>query len=616
MCGITGIVDLSGQRPQIDVLTRMNESLAHRGPDDSGYHVAESIGLANRRLAILDLSPMGHQPMGSDDGLIWVVQNGEIFNYIELAEDLRRDGVSFRGTSDTEVVLRAYERYGPDFVSRLNGMFAIALWDGRNRRFLAARDRLGIKPLYYWFDQRQLIFGSEIKALLRHPNVRAEPEDDSIRDYLLFGHQMRDTTWFRGIKSLPPGSVLSIEDGCLRVEQYWDLTFDVDYSLPFEHFRDELSALLEDAVRLHLRSDVPTGAYLSGGIDSSAVVALAARELGGSIKTFSASFPGYDGAYDEQVFARLVVDRYKTQHSTVQPLPEDLPGLLPELIRILDEPVIGAAVLPMYRVSELVAKSGVKVVAGGQGGDELFGGYPPYFVSAARSILRSLPTAHRAPGAEVLAVPSYLSRGGAFERLRRRVLSSPAPRWLRISGSFRDESLAVWKDIVAAGPSDPFESMTWLNIKHYLPGLLHQEDRMSMAWSIESRVPLLDYRVVELAMRIPSWYKIRRGVPKAVLREALRSIVPDAVLNRRDKKGYPVPSSEWFAGPLAEYVTGILAGPLLAEGFVNPAIVSDMINAHVARRADFGAEIWKVLNLELWLRGVSTCGSADAPGAA
>jgi asparagine synthase (glutamine-hydrolysing) len=604
MCGIAGIVEVRGGLPSTAVIQRMASSIAHRGPDDFGWHVAPGIAMANRRLSIIDLSSSGHQPMFSRDGAICLVLNGEIYNYRELAEELRAEGVVFDGSSDTEVILRSYEREGPTCITRFNGMFAIAVWEEKRKRFVAARDRLGVKPFYYWFDGTRLVFGSEVKALLQYPGVAAVPNEEAIREYLLFGHSLQHQTWYRGIVELPPGSMLILEDGRIRIEQYWELRYEVDHKRSYGSFTEELRALLEDAVRLHLRSDVPVGAHLSGGIDSSSIVALSTRLLGRPIHTFSAAFEG--AAYDERPYIRIVSDCFRTHHHELTPAPDELPRLLPKLIWYLDEPVIGAAVLPMYRISQMVAASGVKVVNGGQGADELFGGYPPFFVSAARNIVESLSASARAPLREIASVPEYLLRGGAVNRLFRRRFAREGPSWLRLSGSVEAQAREQWTTAAEKGPSSPFEAMSYLSVKHYLPGLLHQEDRMSMAASVESRVPLLDYRVVEFSARVPSWYKVRNGVLKAILRDSMRGIVPAEILDRGDKKGYPVPTTEWFRGPLAAYLNDLLAGSIVASDFVDVAVARQMAGDHAAGKADHGSALWKILNLELWFRGVST----------
>jgi asparagine synthase (glutamine-hydrolysing) len=606
MCGIAGIITGDQDTPSATTLKGMSDRIAHRGPDDSGLYTAPGVGLAHRRLSIIDLSVQGHQPMSNMDGSVWITYNGEIFNFEEIADGLRKKGHEFKSRSDTEVIVHAYEEYGFDCLDKLNGMFAFALWDSRRRRLFAARDRLGVKPFYYHFDGSCLIFGSEIKAILCHPRISTIPNPDAIRQFLLFGHSISDKTWYQGIKQLPPGSYLVLENGNLVVREYWRIRFDVDYERKFECVAEELRAALQSAVRLHLRSDVPVGAHLSGGIDSSSVVALMSRELKISIPTFSAAFSD-EGELDERVYSRLVSREFRTQHHEVVPTSDDLPRLLPTLLWHLDEPVIGAAILPMYRVCDLIKRSGIKVVCGGQGADELFGGYRPFFVGAARNLMRSLHgDLPLAPLTEIARLPQYLVRGGAVaRRLGRGRKRGKRRSWLRHGEDLHAEMAERWTmasstDVV----SGSFEEMSYMNLKYYLPGLLQQEDRMSMAWSIESRVPFLDYRLVELATRIPSWFKIRRGVLKSVLRESMRGIVPNAILDRRGKMGYPTPSGRWFSGELAGYIRKILvSAPLLCAEVVDRDTVVAMVEDHISGVAGHGDNLWKILNLELWMRG-------------
>ena len=610
MCGITGFVDRSNVTPDLALLQRMSGVIAHRGPDDCGHFVNQGVGLGHRRLSIIDLSTHGHQPMSNEDGTIWLVYNGEIYNYAAIADQLKKKGHTFRSNSDSEVIIHAYEEFGTECLKFFNGMFAFALWDSVKKRLFSARDRVGIKPFYYHYDGATLVFGSEIKSLLHHPSVPQQPDVDIIRRYLLLGSTISDDTWYRGIKQLPPGSWLILQNGELTIKKYWDVTYEPDYSRSFESFTDELRALLQDAVRLHLRSDVPVGAYLSGGIDSSTLVSIAARELNNGIHTFSAAF-NEGKEFDEREFIRIVSDAYGTKHSEVTPVSSDLSTLLPTLLWHLDEPVIGAAILPMYRVSELVRNSGVKVVIGGQGGDELFGGYPPYYVSAAKNVITEFASGNfnSAICRELPHLPEYLFKGGAANRLINRLKPAQATiQWLRNAKNTRQEMKDIWSVALQGSPtSNIFDKASYFDLKYGLPGLLQQEDRMSMAWSIESRVPLLDYRIVEFSGKIPSWMKVRRGVLKSVLRQSVRGIVPNQILDRKDKKGFPTPSGKWFAGELKGYIsTTLLAKELLSAEIVDPGALATMVEAHTSGKADYGHILWKVLNLEIWMRGVAS----------
>lgn len=610
MCGISGIINESGVTPDLDLLQRMSGTIAHRGPDDEGIYREPGVGLCHRRLSIIDLSDHGHQPMSNEDGTIWLVYNGEVYNYAEIAARLKKSGHQFKSNSDSEVIIHAYEEFGTECLQLFNGMFAFALWDSTKQQLFAARDRIGIKPFYYYYDGSTLVFGSEIKSLLRHPNVTPRPDVDIIRRYLLLGSTISDHTWYQGIKQLSPASWLILQNGELTVGKYWDVAYEADHSRTFESFTDELRTLLQDSVRLHLTSDVPVGAYLSGGIDSSALVSIAARELHSGIHTFSAAF-NEGKEFDEREFIRIVSDTYTTKHHEVTPNSSDLPKLLPTLLWHLDEPVIGAAILPMYRVSELVRKSGIKVVMGGQGGDELFGGYPPFYVSAARNVMAEFRSGNfnSAICRELPHLPQYLYKGGALNRVLTRIKPNKGSiQWLRNSDNTRQDMKDIWNESLQESPAaNSFDQMSYFDLKHFLPGLLQQEDRMSMAWSIESRVPLLDYRIVEFSGKIPTWMKVRRGVLKSVLRESLRGIVPNPILDRQDKKGFPTPSSKWFAGELKGYLRDtLLAKELLSAEIVDPHALAKIVEAHTCGKADYGHVLWKALNLEVWLRGVAS----------
>lgn len=604
MCGIAGVISTSPEPVSLRVLEAMAGRIAYRGPDASGFFRAPGVGLAHRRLSIIDLSDHARQPITNEDGSIQVIYNGEIYNYVELMEELRQSGHVFASRSDSEVIAHAYEQYGTECVAQFSGMFAFGLWDARQRQFFAARDRIGIKPFYYFFDGKTFVFASEIKALLLHPSVTLCPDGEAIRDYLLFDYTVSDQTWYQGIRELPAGCTLLVRDGQLTIQRYWDVPTEIDYARSADSFVEELRSVLEDSVRKHLRSDVPVGAYLSGGVDSSTVVALATRFVR-PLHTFSVAFDGYPEC-DERSYIRQVVEACGTVHSELLPGAKDLPRTLNRIIWHLDQPVCGPAIVPMYLLAEKVARSGVRVVLTGHGGDEAFGGYPPFYVAAVRSMLHALRAGIRFPVSELLRAPQFLVAGGALSRLRTRLTAGGALTWLRDANGVRSEIVGKWEKM-SHGAADPFARTSYILIKRYLGGLLQQEDRMSMAWSVESRVPLLDHRVVELASRMPAWYRIRNGRLKWPLREAVRGTVPEAILNRTDKKGYPTPISQWLAGPIASYIRAVFlrAEPLAADEFLESPVVRQMVEEHTAGTADHGALLWKLLNLELWMRGTA-----------
>lgn len=607
MCGIAGVWLRNQDTPTESVITTMRLTMRHRGPDDCGSHREPGVGLGHQRLSIFDLSIDGHQPMTNEDQTLWLVFNGAIYNFKELRQELVAAGHVFRSRTDSEVILHAYEQFGDRFVERLDGMFSFALWDRPRRRLVAARDRMGIKPFYYWWDGSMFVFASEIKAILRHPGVSITPNLDAIQQYLLFSHDYDDSTWFAGVRKLPPATCLVLSEDGLELSPYWDLRFEADHSTSEAEFSGQLRETVLAAMHQHLRSDVPIGCHLSGGIDSSSIVAMAAREQGPGLHTFSSAFTDAP-QFDERRYIDIVASQFGTRHHVVLPAANDLPRLLPRLIWLLDEPVIGPAVLPMYRINEMVSTTEVKVVCGGQGADELFGGYPYFYLHAARNVTRALAarTANRPPLGEILRVPQYYWQGNAARWLVGRWSHGARIEWLRGQGTYREALARRYRELTSGLDALPaFERATHLAVKHYLPGLLHQEDRMSMAWAIESRVPLLDHRIVELAARMPSWVKVRRGVSKSILRSAMRGITPDTILDRRDKMGFPVPIGPWFRRELSEWVAGVLLSDRLAAAeLIDPAGVREVFQLHASGTADQSQTIWKMLNLELWYRGV------------
>jgi asparagine synthase (glutamine-hydrolysing) len=625
MCGIAGIYDKDGAPVEQAALERMAGAIRHRGPDGDGFYYGEGVGLAHLALRIIDLSDAARQPMSNEDGRLRLIFNGEIYNYRELRPDLEARGHRFRSQSDSENILHAYEEWGPGCLGRFNGMWAFALWDEGTRRLFLARDRLGIKPLYYWWDGQQLIFGSEIKALLAHPAVAVEPNGAAIAQYFQAMHLGGDHTWFQGIHRLLPGHYLTVDASGLHIRRYWDLPAAEDPPgvRSEADYIAEVRALLADAVRIHLRSDVPVGAHLSGGVDSSAVVALISRQLDGPVRTFSGAF-GEGPAYDERPYIQAVVDRYRTDHHEVVPTWEDLPAVLPRLVWHLDEPVVGAGAFPQYFVCKITRAAGVIVVNGGQGGDELFGGYYGYIPAYLRSLaqaLRRRPAPGRAAalvadGARVLLDPTLRPvaltalRSGRRGRLQTGdgaalpAFFGPTLRILDFASSILESADPTTDNPKSKiqNPKSPLGAALAYDLRHYLPGLLHVEDRTSMAWGLESRVPLLDYRLVELAMRIPAPLKLRGLETKRILRRAVADLLPPAVAARRDKKGFPTPIDRWFAGPLAGWLEGQLLGPeAQARGLFDPPYVRRALAEHRAG-ADRSRDLWMLLNTHQWWR--------------
>jgi len=618
MCGIAGMVVAPGYSADGRLLQAMTDILAHRGPDGDGMHLEGRVGLGHRRLSIIDLAT-GDQPMASDDRRVWVTFNGEIYNFRELRRDLESRGQQFRTTSDTEVLLKAYEVYGTDCLRHLRGMFALAIWDGRCRRLFLARDRAGIKPLVYAWDGQRLLFASEIKSLLQDPALDRDVDEEALRDYLTFLYVPSPKTIFRAIRKLPPASFLTldVDSGALRVERYWQLVFRPDIRRSEAETLEGLRAHLADAVRSHLVSDVPIGAFLSGGADSGTVVALMAQATREPVRTFSIGFAEAD--FDEAAYARMVAGRYRTQHYEFVVKPDAL-AALPRLIWQFDEPFADASALPTYYVSK-ITREHVTVGLSGDGGDESFAGYTRY--ARAHALHRRL---DRAPGRALRPLlglagrllPAGMRGQGALALLG----SDPVARYFRIMTGGRGPSLArllspelrarvtpelddhVFRALAGPDPeSDYVATMQRLDIETYLPeDILTKVDRMSMLVSLETRVPLLDHVLMEYVATIPTALKLSRGEGKVVLKRVMAGDLPHEVLHRR-KMGFGVPLGAWFRGELGDYAREILLDSRTRRrGFLAPAEVAALLDVHRSGRRDCSTQLWSLLCLEEWAR--------------
>lgn len=623
MCGICGIFE-TGQNKAVDreVLLAMAESLKHRGPDDEGNFVDGCLGLAHRRLSILDLSMAGHQPMKSHDGRYWIIFNGEIYNYIELKRYLMAKGYTFQSRSDTEVLLNLFIEEGKDCLQKLNGMFAFAIWDTQERKIFMARDRLGIKPLYWYHDEKIFLFASEIKALFQSPDVKAELNEEGLQDYLTFQFCLGEKTLFKNIYKVAPGSWLEVDQqGGIKSGRYWNVNYQVDVDHSEAYFVQELKALLQDSINLRLRSDVPVGAHLSGGMDSSIVTSLAASNLENPIHTFSGGFKEARGKFDETRYARLVAEHNHTIHHEIFPTAREFVDTLPALIYHMDEPAAGPGIFPQLMVARL-AKENVKVVLGGQGGDELFAGYTRYLIAYLEECIRGgiegtqedpqyivnfqtiLPNLPQLQGYQPLMRHFWQEGlfGSMAERYFRLIDRGAAIRSF-LQDDFPGTStysafnayMAIFSD---DGPASYINRMTRFDVLTLLPALLHVEDRTSMMISLESRVPLLDHRIVELSASMPPSYKFAGGQTKHILREAGQGLVPPDVLNRRDKMGFPVPLDVWsHAEPLHSFMRDTLLSPrALQRGWFQRQQIVHALESE----QPFGRTIWGLLCLELW----------------
>ena len=620
MCGIAGFADSSTtnfRTPEADfsLVHSMCEVIRHRGPDDEGVHVEPGVGLGMRRLSIIDLST-GHQPIHNEDQTVWVVFNGEIYNYRELRRELEAAGHRFYTSSDTETIVHAYEEWGEAAFARLRGMFGIGLWDRRTHTLLLARDRAGQKPVHYAMAGGRLFFGSEIKSLIAAGAVSREIDLGALDHYLSYLYAPRDRAIFKGVHKLPPGHYLAWHDGRVEVRQYWQIGNAEPFRGTSEEAARTLETVLADAVESHMVSDVPLGAFLSGGVDSSVVVGLMARASSRPVKTFSIGFD--DPQFDELEHARRVAAHFATEHHEFVVRPDGL-SILDRLIGHFDEPFADSSAIPTWYVSE-IARRHVTVVLSGDGGDELFGGYDRYLPHPRVAQFDSLPL----PGKRQMAalVWPWLPHGVRGKNFLRHVSRSDDGRYLdaiaffqsdekdalytadvrrALSGQAAEERLARHFQRFASLP--PHSRMMRFDFETYLPeDVLTKVDRMSMAHSIESRVPLLDNEVIEFASTLPASMKIVNGRRKHVLKEAARRLLPAEILDRK-KQGFGVPLGVWFRGGLTDVFSDVLRSPLTRQrGYFEPAFVDRLVSEHLAGKRDHTLRLWQLLVFELWHR--------------
>jgi asparagine synthase (glutamine-hydrolysing) len=619
MCGICGAVNLRGE-PIPDLERRlevMNDLIAHRGPDDDDIwtHERGHVGFGHRRLAIIDPTPAGHQPMRDEAGR-WITYNGEVYNYPELRLEL---GGRFRTGCDTEVVMRAHERWGAESLHHLRGMFAYALWDEPEQELLCARDRFGIKPFYYAQVGDVLYFASEAKALLPFlPSIQTDL--DGLKDYLAFQFCLAGKTLFEGVRELLPGHRLRIRNGTAVPERYWEVYYDLDFEHTAKYFEERTEELLAESVKLHLRSDVPVASYLSGGLDSSSVASLASRDTHG-MKAFTGRFPE-DERYDESRYAQALADERGLDLTVLDIGAGDFLSSIERVIYHLDHPVAGPGSFPQFMVSQAAARD-AKVILGGQGGDEIFGGYTRYLIAYFEQCIKAAIDGTMHSGNFVVTYESIIPNlvalrnykplmkefwsEGLFEDLDARYfrLINRAPH---LSGEVDFDALGTYDPFTTfqsifngrnVGHQSYFDKMTHFDFKTLLPALLQVEDRVSMAHGLESRVPLLDHELVELAATMPADVKFKDGTMKHVFKRATRPLVPDVIADRKDKMGFPVPLHEWFAGPAREFITDVFSSQaaLGREHFDNRKVL-----AGLERENRFGRQTWGLLSLELWQR--------------
>lgn len=589
MCGIAGIYNLDGSPVALEDLRGMAAAFRHRGPDDEGFSLDGGFGLAHRRLSIIDLSEAAHQPMPNEDGTLWLAYNGEIYNFPELTAELRAKGHAFRSRSDSEVLLHLYEEEGQELVHRLNGIFAFALWDGRRGRLCLARDRFGAKPLYYTLSNGRLVFASEVKAILAVAGIEPKVSLEALNEYFTFQNVLGDLTIFEGIRILEPGHLASVEGGKVTLHQYWDPRFQ-DPGWTEEEAVDRLREAFERAVSRQLVSDVQLGSYLSGGVDSASLVAVASRAIP-RLMTFTGGFDlssvsGLELAFDERKDAELVASPFKTEHYEMVLHAGDLAWCLPRLIWHLEDLRVGMC-YQNYYIARLASRF-VKVVLSGVGGDELFGGYPWRY-----------------------QVIQGCEDEAEFDRRYYRSWTRLIPDEEK-PAFFTPEVWAVVKDhppfeayrrvVGKAVDLDPLTKALYFEAKTFLHGLLVVEDKLSMAHSLEARVPFLDNELVDVALAIPSRWKVQNGEGKAIFRRAMRGLLPEPILTKK-KQGFSPPDASWYRGESLEYVKKILLDPkTLERGYFRPAAIRRILEEHLGGRVNHRLLIWSLLSFEWWNR--------------
>jgi len=623
MCGICGKLEFAREKQvSASLLKSMADAIRHRGPDDEGFYTSGQVGFGFRRLSIIDLDG-GHQPLSNEDGTVWIVFNGEIYNYQGLREELAAKGHVFKTKTDTEVIVHLYEEYGPECVAKLRGMFGFAIWDSKTSTLFLARDRVGIKPLYYYVGDRFLACGSEIKAILADPAVPREVDPQVIDQFLTYYYVPGRQTLLRNLFKLEPGHSLTVKNGKVEIRRYWDL----DFSAAGNHhssngYERQLVELLDEAVQLHMISDVPVGFLLSGGIDSTAMLSFAAEKTDKPISTYTVGF-STQGVIDERPFARLAAERYGSKHYEISMSSDEFAGFLPRYVWHMEEPVVEPPAVALYYVSKLASQY-VKVLISGEGGDEAFAGYQNYRnifwfetakkffgplrgpvgqgMSALGQLLGSRVLSKYGPRMDTDLADYYLSRASTpfqfFNQASAGLYSLDMAH--RVS---KDRSMDLVRQFHVNGASyGLLEKMLYVDTKTWLPDdLLVKADKMTMANSVELRVPFLDHKVLEFAAQLPRNQKIRGLTMKYVVKKALAKHVPEEILNRR-KAGFPVPYDAWLRTNLREWVNEILLSPeTLSRGYFQQKTVEDLIQRYHAG-AGYSKEIFALIVLELWHR--------------
>ena len=620
MCGICGITYFDTQRDVSDRLVKgMCDVIRHRGPDDEGWFTQRNFGIGMRRLSIIDLVT-GRQPISNEDSSIWIVFNGEIYNHLELRDDLIKKGHQFKTKTDTEAIVHAYEEYGVDCPAKLNGMFGFAILDLNQQALFLARDRLGIKPLYYYHDDEKFAFGSELKSILQVPEVQREVDLEALDLFLTFEYIPSPHSIFKNIKKLPPGHTLLLREGQVNIQKYWDLKFDEQERTEGE-LCEELRALLQDAVKIRLMSDVPLGAFLSGGIDSSAIVGLMSNVMDRPVETFSIGFD--DETYNESGYAKTIADHFKTKHHEFTIKPNAL-ELTEQLIGFLDEPFGDFSIFPTYLVSKM-AREFVTVTLSGDGGDELFAGYDSYIANRMGNTYSRIPGFLRKGMIEPLInrMPPTDKKKGLVNRAKRFVEGMRLPedlahvRWMIFLQEIEKERLYsqsvkselndldtysfIRKHFRSSGTQDKLNQQLYVDIKSYMvDDILVKVDRMSMAASLEARVPFLDHRFVEFTARISSEYKLKGKDTKYILKSAMKDLLPMQILNR-GKEGFSIPIKNWLKHELKDLMLDTLnSSKIRREGFFQADYVDQLVNDHLSGKENHSHRLWAMIVFGIW----------------
>ncbi|MBW2999234.1 asparagine synthase (glutamine-hydrolyzing) [Candidatus Woesearchaeota archaeon] len=618
MCGITGIYNFRKETVDNELLKEMTNILHYRGPDDSGYFVDKNIGLGHRRLSIIDLSEKGSQPMHNEDETVWVKFNGEIYNFEELKKDLEKKGHRFYSDTDTETIVHAYEEYGEDCVKHLRGMFAFSIWDSKNKKLFLARDRVGKKPIFYFADKERFVFASELKSLLLDDSIAKEIDMTALSHYLTFGYVPAPLSIFKSIKKVMPSHTLTVQDGKISTRKYWDITYKPKLASQ-QYFKKKLLEELKQAVKLRMISDVPLGAFLSGGIDSSSIVAMMAKLSDEPVKTFSIGFD--EEPYSELKYARIVAEKFNTDHKEMVVRP-DAAEILPKLVWHYNEPFADQAAVPTYYLSKMTREH-VTVALNGDGGDESFAGYPRYVVDKIvryynhvpnpmrkaftyfankvpytnfrmiSRIQKGLAAAKMKPEDRYIYVMSYFDEGGLKKEISSEKLNS-----------LKANSNNVLMDhFNECNSSSITNRMMYVDIKKYIPeDLMVKVDIASMANSLEGRSPYLDHNLMEFAATIPPSLKLKGMTTKYILKKALHPLLPEEIIHRR-KQGFGMPIAEWFRNDLKELSYELLVGKEARQrGYFNYGKIKQMLDQHVSGKIDYCFKLWSLLWLELWHR--------------